>query len=194
MITRKNNIALLGFVAILPASTTLAGFTVGPPPTTPIVTTTGGTKDTVNRGDAGLKWTLGQGLTPAVVVGLRRASVDPDGDTQGGDISFSFSLAGGPKPEKLRVKYFNGQENVQGEVGAGYDFYKGFFAGLSVQGPYSNLGVDYLMTQRGGAPWEPFFMLNTLKEYDKPPAGTTTLSCEPPSELSGGMCVVITTQ
>ena len=184
MITLKNNIALLGFFAMLPASMALAGFIAPPPPT---VTTIGASKDTVNRGYAGLKWTLGQGLTPAVVVGLRRATVKSNGDTRGGDISFSFNLAGGPKPDKLRVKYFDGREKVQGEVGAGYDFSKGVFAGIGVQGPYANLGVDYLFTQ--GARWEPFFMLNTLKKYDKPSGGTTTLSCPSPFVLSGETCV-----
>lgn len=181
--TLNKNIVLLGLTAMLPASIALAGF-IAPSPT---VTTSGSAKDTVNRGYAGLKWTLGQGLTPAIVVGFRRATVDPDGDTRGGDISFSFNLAGGPRPDKLRVKYFNGQENAQGEVGAGYDFSKGVFAGLGVQGPYANLGVDYLFTQ--GAPWEPFFMLNTLKKYDKPSGGTTTLSCPSPFVLSGSTCV-----
>ena len=184
MITRKNNIAILGFFAMLPASVALAGF-IAPSPT---VTTSGSAKDTNNRGYVGLKWTLGQGPTPAVVVGLRRATVKSNGDTRGGDISFSFNLAGGPKPDKLRVKYFEGREKAQGEVGAGYDFSKGVFAGLSVQGPYSNLGVDYLFTQ--DARWEPYFMLNTLKKYDKPSGvTTTTLSCPPPLELSGSTCV-----
>ena len=183
MITLKNNIAMLGLIAMLPSSVALAG--KGPPP--PTVTTIGASKDTVNRGYAGLKWTLGQGLTPAVVVGLRRATVKSNGDTRGGDISFSFNLAGGPRPDKLRVKYFDGREKAQGEVGAGYDFSKGVFAGLGVQGPYSNLGVDYLFTQ--DARWEPFFMLNTLKKYDKPSGGTTTLSCPSPFVLSGETCV-----
>lgn len=187
MITLKNNIALLGFIAMLPASVALAGFSV--PPTVTTIGTIGPSKDTINRGYAGLKWTLGQGLTPAVVVGLRRATVKSNGDTQGGDISFSFNLAGGPKPDKLRVKYFDGQEKVQGEVGGGYDFSKGVFAGLSVQGPYSNVGVDYLFTQ--DTRWEPYFMLNTMKKYDKPANGTTTttLSCPPSFELSGSTCV-----
>lgn len=188
MITRKNNIALLGFVAILPASVALAGF-APPPPTVPAtVTTTGGSaKDTVNRGYLGLKWTLGKGTTPAVVVGVRRAIVKSNGDTQGGDISFSFNLAGGPSPDKVRVKYFNGQENVQGEVGGGYDFSKGGFAGIGVQGPFVNLGVDYLFSQ--ASHWEPYFILNTLKKYDKPSGSTTTLSCPEGFDLSGSTCV-----
>ena len=187
MITRKNNIAMLGFFAMLPASVAFAGL---PPIPATVTTTSGSAKDTVNRGYVGLKWTLGQGLTPAVVVGLRRATVKSNGDTRGGDISFSFNLAGGPRPDKLRVKYFDGREKAQGEVGAGYDFSKGVFAGLGVQGPYSNLGVDYLFTQ--DARWEPYFMLNTLKEYDKPSGGgTTTLSCPTGFILSGSTCIFV---
>lgn len=140
---------------------------------------------TVNRGYAGLQWTLGQGLTPNVVLGLRRAIVHSDGETQGGDISFSFNLIGGLHPEKLRVKFFNGRENIQGEVGGGYDFTKGFYGGLGIQGPYSNLGVDYLFTK--GRTWEAYFILNTLKAYNKPAA---TLLCEPYEVLNAGICEI----
>jgi len=179
---------LLGFAALLPASAAFAG-SIPPPTLPPTVTTTGvagSTTDTVNRGYAGLKWTLGEGLVPAVVVGYRHARVESGGDTQGGDVSFSFNLLGGIHPGKLRAKYFNGQENLQGEVGAGFDFTKGLFAGVSAQGPYTNLGVDYLFT--AGAPWEPYIMLNTLQKYDKPQGGTTktTKSCPTDYTLNPG--------
>jgi hypothetical protein len=157
---------VLGFAALLPASVAFAGLLTAPATPTTMVSGSGSSTDTVNRGYAGLKWTLGEGLTPAVVVGYRHARVQSNGDTQGGDVSFSLNLVDGVHPGKLRAKYFNGQENVQGEVGGGYDFTKGIFAGMGVQGPYTNLGVDYLFT--AGSSWEPYFMLNTLKKYDKP--------------------------
>lgn len=142
-----------------------------------------GESETVNRGYAGLKWTLGQGLTPEVVVGLRRAIVHPDGETEGGDISFSFNLVGGLHPEKLRVKLFNGMDNIQRELSGGYDFNKGFYGGLAIQGRYYNLGVDYHFTQV--MPWEAYFILNTLKAYNKP---ARTLICPLYSVLDGEMC------
>lgn len=177
---------LAGFAALLPATAVFAGL---PPSVPPTVTTTGvagSATDTVNRGYAGLKWTLGEGLTPAFVVGYRHARVESNGDTRGGDVSFSFNLLNGFQPGKLRAKYFNGQENLQGEVGAGYDFTKGIFAGVSAQGPFVNLGVDYLFN--AGAPFEPYLMLNTLRKYDKPHGGstTTTTSCPPSYILNAG--------
>src|SRR3989338_2061637 len=185
---------ILVLVALLPASVAFAGKS-GPPPS-PTVTTTsvaGSNTDTVNRGYAGLKWTLGEGLTPAVVVGYRHARVESNGDTQGGDVSFSFNLLNGFQPGKLRAKYFNGQENLQGEVGAGFDFTKGIFAGVSAQGPYINLGADYLFNL--AAPFEPYLMLNTLRKYDKPRGGstTTTKSCPSPYEYDSGsdQCVTV---
>jgi lipid-binding SYLF domain-containing protein len=109
-------------------------------------------------------------MTPELVLGFRHAQVDANGDTDGGDVSMSFNLVGGVTPGKLRAKYFNGQEKVQSEVGAGYDFTHGLFAGVSVQGPYTNIGVDYLFYT--SSPFEPFSMLNTLKTNDKPAATT----------------------
>ena len=144
-----------------------------------------GKSETVNRGYAGLKWTLGQALTPEVVLGVRRAIVHPDGETAGGDISFSFNLVGGLHPEKLRVKLFNGMDNIQRELSGGYDFNKGFYGGLAIQGPYYNLGVDYHFTQ--STPWETYFILNTLKAYNKPAA---TLVCGPYDVLNEGMCEI----
>jgi len=184
----KKLFLLFGFAALLPTPVAFAG-SVYPA----IATTTGvagSATDTVNRGYAGLKWTLGESLTPAVVVGYRHARVESNGDTRGGDVSFSFNLLGGFQPGKLRAKYFNGQENLQGEVGGGFDFTKGIFAGVSAQGPFVNLGADYLFN--AVAPFEPYLMLNTLKKYDKPQGGTagTTLSCNPGDGVPdvNGMC------
>ncbi|MDO7596492.1 MAG: hypothetical protein MUR51_02215 [Pseudomonadota bacterium] len=160
MSIKKLSLAL-GLAVLLPMSATAIVFPVAP---------TGGGTDTVNRGYAALKWTFGKTMTPEFVLGFRHAQVDANGDTDGGDISMSFNLVGGVTPGKLRAKYFNGQEKVQSEVGAGYDFSNGLFAGISLQGPYSNIGVDYLF--KASSPFEPFFMLNTLKTNDKPAATT----------------------
>jgi hypothetical protein len=182
----NHRFTLLVLASLLPTSAALAGI-VSPAPT---ATITGSDKNTVNRGYAGLKWTLGKGYVPAVVIGFRRAEVKSGGDTQGGDISFSVNLAGGVQPDKLRVKYFNGQNDVQGEGGAGYDFAHGFFVGLGVQGPYSNLGVDYLFGTQA-SPFEPYFILHTLKKYDTPSGRTTTLSCPSGFDLTGNTCTPV---
>jgi hypothetical protein len=191
--TVKKPSLVLGFAALLAASAAFAGISVPPAPTVTTTGVAGSATDSVSRGYVGLKWTLGEGLTPAVVIGYRQARVKSSGDTQGADISFSFNVAGGLRPDKLRAKYFSGRENLQGELGAGYDFTKGIFAGVSAQAPYTNAGVDYLFM--ASAPWQLYVMLNTLKKYDKPQGDTTTttLSCPAPFVLAGTACIVAPT-
>jgi hypothetical protein len=122
--------------------------------------------NTDNRAYAGLKWTLNEGIKPQAVIGFRHAKTESNGDTDGGDISISAKFIDGLQLGKLRAKYFNGKENTQGEVGAGYDFMNGLFAGVGVHAPYSNLGVDLLPTAKDKI--EPYFQLDTIKRNDKP--------------------------
>ena len=77
---------------------------------------------------------------------------------------------------KLRAKYLNGKENVQGEIGGGYDFSKGLFTGISVHAPYSNLGVDFLPLAKEKI--ESYIQIDTIKGNDKPPYKETLI--EPP--------------
>ena len=121
---------------------------------------------TVNRGYVGLKWTLNEGLKPQAVIGYRSASVDSNGDTDGGDLSISARFLDGLQLGKLRAKYFNGKENVQGEIGGGYDFTKGLFAGVGVHAPYSLIGLDFhpfLNDEK----FEPYVQIDTNKKYKK---------------------------
>ncbi|NOU40876.1 MAG: hypothetical protein HOO85_06330 [Methylotenera sp.] len=132
---------------------------------------------------AALKWTFGESFKPEAVVGLRHAKVDSNGDTDGSDISISTKFIGGFELGKLRAKYFNGNETIQGEIGGGYDFVKGIFAGVGVKAPYSNIGVDYQYSNENH--WLPYFMLDTLKKYDKP---HQTLTCPANNTLNGNTC------
>ncbi|WP_347987773.1 hypothetical protein [Methylomonas sp. AM2-LC] len=113
----------------------LANGVPNPVPVTETVIGIPTTKD-VDNGYAGLKWALGDNLVPDIVVGFRHANVSTNGDTYGGDVSFSFKVYGGLKPGKIRLKYFNGADYMQGEVGGGYDFTKGFFAGIGLTPPF----------------------------------------------------------
>ena len=122
--------------------------------------------NTDNRAYAGLKWTLNEGIKPQAVIGFRHAKTESNGDTDGGDLSISAKFIDGFQLGKLRAKYFNGKENTQGEVGAGYDFMNGLFAGVGVHAPYSNIGVDLLPTAKDKI--EPYFQLDTIKRIDKP--------------------------
>ena len=130
------------------------------------VTTTSSQTNTDNRAYAGLKWTLNEGIKPQAVIGFRHAKTESNGDTDGGDISISAKFIDGFQLGKLRAKYFNGKEKTQGELGAGYDFMNGLFAGIGIHAPYSNVGVDLLPTAKDKI--EPYFQLDTIKKNDKP--------------------------
>lgn len=134
--------ALATFCALaLASSSALAGSI---PTTTYSLTgaTNSGAKTNTNA-YAGLNWSLGGSWTPAVVVGVFNTRVKANGDTEGANLAFHLNLAGGIKPGKLKLSYLNGKENVQGEVGVGYDFLRGApLLGLGVNGPFIGAGVD----------------------------------------------------
>ena len=112
------------------------------------------------------KWTLNEGIKPQAVVGYRHARTESNGDTDGGDVSISAKIIDGFQLGKLRAKYFNGKENVQGEVGGGYDFNKGLFTGIGVHAPYSLIGLDLhpFITDNK---LEPYIQIDTNKRYKK---------------------------
>ena len=114
-----------------------------------------------NKVYAGLKWTLNEGIKPQAVIGFRHTNIGSDGHTDGGDISLSAKFIDGFQLDKTRLKYINGNNDVQGELGGGYDFTKGLFLGGSANGPYINLGVDYLIQAKDKS-IDPYIMLNTL--------------------------------
>jgi hypothetical protein len=130
---------------------------------------------TDNRAYAGVKWTLNEGIKPQAVLGFRHARTESNGNTDGGDISISAKFIDGFQLGKLRAKYFDGKENVQGEVGAGYDFTKGLFAGVGVHAPYSLIGLD-LHPFINENKLEPYIQIDTIKRYKKP-NGTSPSTC-----------------
>lgn len=147
-------------VALLSTLTASAVFAGDPIPVSPV-----STSKTETRAYAGLNWTLGGGATPALVLGVFRAKVESDGDTQGGNLAFHINLAGGVKPGKLKLGYLNGKEDIQGELGIGYDFLKNApLLGLGINAPYVNAGVDAYMNPG----FVPYGTLHTQGEFDKP--------------------------
>jgi hypothetical protein len=120
-----------------------------------------------SRGYVGLKWTLDEGMKPQAVVGFRHASLNANGNTDGGDLSISAKLFDGFQLGQFRAKYFNGKEDVQGELGGGYDFTKGIFAGVGLHAPYSLLGLD-MHPFLSDSKFEPYVQLDTNKGYNKP--------------------------
>lgn len=170
MLRQKYSLLLVSTIGLVINSISPAGATVRAPVITNVVG--GPVTQGQDHGYGGLKWTFGEGFVPEIVVGYRHAEVGSNGNVQGGDFSFSFKVTGDLQlsnfiqPGKVRVKYFNGVEYLQGEVGGGYDFKKGLFAGISAQGPYSNAGVDYHFSAK--SPYETFLEFNSLGIYNKP--------------------------
>jgi hypothetical protein len=118
---------------------------------------------TDNRVYAGLKWTLNEGINPQAIIGYRHARTEPNGNTDGGDISISAKFMDGFQLGKLRAKYFDGKEKVQGEVGGGFDFTKGLFAGVGVHAPYSLIGLD-LHPFINENKFVPYIQIDTIKK------------------------------
>jgi hypothetical protein len=115
---------------------------------------------------AALKWTFGESIKPEALLGFRHSNINSTGDTDGGDLSISAKFIDGFQLSKFRAKYFDGKENVQGELGAGFDFNKGLFTGISVHAPYSNLGIDLLPFAKDKV--ETYFQIDTIKANNKP--------------------------
>ena len=156
--------------------------------------TESGSSTNVNMGYGGLKWTIGESYVPEIVGGYRYASVTSSGATQGGDISIAFKVTGKMELDdfihlgKLRAKYLNGMDYLQGEVGGGWDFAKkGLFAGISAQGPYANTGVDYDFASKGtfGKSLSPYMEFNSIGIYNTP-AKNVTGSCPAGYKKSSG--------
>jgi hypothetical protein len=143
-----------------------ASLPCGKPGCYDFVTTGSGGTLTTNRAYAGLKWTLNEGIKPQAVVGFRHARTESNGNTDGGDISISAKFIDGFQLGKLRAKYFDGNEKVQGEVGGGYDFTKGLFAGAGVHAPFSLIGLD-LHPFINENKLEPYIQIDTIKKYKK---------------------------
>lgn len=171
----RDRLAPLALAATF-ASAAQAGSVSTYPPTL-----VGGGDRTETKGYAGLNWDLPGGLVPSVVVGVRRAKIDSDGDTRGGDLSFSVGLAGGTAtPAKLRLKGFAGDTNHQWELGGGYNFASGgFFAGPSVTFPHFTLGADWQASGLNG-----YGIVHTWGEPDQPAPATPT--CNPGDTYNAG--------
>jgi hypothetical protein len=114
----------------------------------------------------GLKWALNGSYTPSLVLGVIRAEVDSDGDTHGANLSLDVNLAGNIEPGKIKINYMRGQENVQGELGFGYDFIKDSpLIGAGLNGPYINLGAELFTTDSSLVP---FASIHSQGSLDKP--------------------------
>lgn len=139
--------------------------------------TTGSGNNTDTKAFAGLKWSMEGGATPAFVLGVTRAKTKSNGDTTGGLLSVAINIKDSLSLGKVKLSLLKGQEDLQGELGGGFDYAKhGFFFSVGANGPHVNGGLDI------GTDGEidPFLMLHTLGEFKRGTGGT---SCE---EVPGG--------
>jgi len=113
----------------------------------------------------GLNWTLGAGATPALVLGVTNTRVKSNGDTTGARLAFSLNLLRGIAPGALKLSYLNGRENLQGELGAGYNFVKSApLLGLGVNAPFVSAGIDGYLNPG----IVPYVTLQSLGKFGKP--------------------------
>jgi hypothetical protein len=134
-----------------------------------VTTTSGSSEKTDNQAYAGLVWTWGD-MTPAAVIGFSHGKVESDGDTEGVHASLSINFAGGFQFGKAKLTYLNGKEDFQGEAGIGYDLMtNSFLIPVGVNAPHVAGGIDVYRSSI-----EPYFMLHTRDEFDKPDERTVT--------------------
>ena len=164
----KKSIATLAIALALGSSSVFAGVTTT---SSWVGNNTGGGTKTNTNAYAGLNWSLGGGWTPSVVLGVFNTRVKADGDTEGANLAFHLNLAGGIKPGKIKLSYLNGKEDVQGELGIGYDFLKGApLLGLGVNLPYATLGADGYLN----GTINPFASLHSQGKFKKPTNNSQT--------------------
>lgn len=126
---------------------------------------------------AGLNWNLDDGVIPALVLGVSHTKVQSDGDTEGGNLALHINLKDGIKPDKLRLSYLKGKEDLQGEFGVGYDFKEaGPLALLGVNGPFAAAGINVYLNPG----FVPYLQLQSLGKFDKP-----SLDCKRVAEDTG---------
>jgi hypothetical protein len=161
-IKMKQSLLSLAIAAALASSAVMAG---APITTYDRVTTAGAGSKTETKAYVGLNWSLDGGAMPSLVLGALRPRVKSDGDTEGANLAFFINLAGGIKPGKLKLSYINGKEDVQGELGVGYDFLKAApLLGLGVNAPYVNAGVDLYQ----GPGFNPYATIYSHGKFKKP--------------------------
>jgi hypothetical protein len=171
----KKSIFAVTIFSALASSLATAGIPVSPPPIPATVVTTGsgGTKSDT-KAYAGLNWTLGGGMTPALVLGVFSTKVKSNGDTTGANLAFHLNLAGGIKPSKLKLSYLDGEEKLQGELGVGYDFIRVKpLAFLGLNAPYIAVGVDGYLNPG----LVPYLTVHSQGKFDKPTATSSSYSC-----------------
>lgn len=92
---------------------------------------------------AGINIELGNKMVPTLVLGVFDTRVKANGNTEGGNLSLQVNLLGGVSLGKLKLTYLNGKNDLQGEIGGGYDLAKRApFGSVGINAPFGAIGVD----------------------------------------------------
>lgn len=92
---------------------------------------------------AGINIALGDKLTPSLVLGVFDTRVKANGDTEGGNLAVHINLLDGVNVSKVKLSYLNGKNDLQGEIGGGYDLAKRApFGSLGINAPFGTISVD----------------------------------------------------
>ena len=125
------------------------------------------------NGYIGLSWDLDSHTTvPKLVLGVFSTSVQSNGNTEGADLSIRLNMQDHFAPTEVKASYLNGTNNLQGELGLGYDFRKNApLLGLGVNAPYANVGVDATSLKD----YNPFLIIHSQDQFQKPTTSCTRI-------------------
>ncbi|MFC3615473.1 hypothetical protein ACFORG_17085 [Lutimaribacter marinistellae] len=123
----------------------LAGVGPPPPPPPPAGVATNSSDTTLY---VGLNLLFGSGApTLEGILGVASGETDTSGDVTGGKAALHFRLNDGFGLRKFKITGLVGDEDVQGELGFGYNFESQSFLGvLGANGKYWAAGADYDFT------------------------------------------------
>lgn len=144
-------------------------------------------KHTQTRGYIGLNWEWGGSTTPALVLGAMQTRVSSNGDTTGANLAFFLNLAGGVKPGSIKLTALDGKQNLQGELGVGYNFLKSDpMLVLGINAPYVAVGINGYLNPG----IVPYGTIHTQGKFNKPAytcnAGDTLINSNTCQHVSGG--------
>lgn len=121
---------------------------------------------------AGMNIALGNKLVPSLVLGVFETRVKQNGNTEGGNLTVQINLQGGASLSKVKLGYLNGKNDLQGEVGGGYDLIKQApFASVGVNAPFTTIRVDGFSLQE----LAPSLIIHTQDEFKTPKAANVLI-------------------
>ena len=118
----------------------------------------------------GLNWSLGESVTPELILGLANGKTKVDGKVQGSKIAIHIDIASGFTLSKVKATALYGKADAMGELGGGYNFSNSELIGVvGLNTRNLAVGVDINMDME----FSPYVDLNTIGAFPG-----TSLSCD----------------